>query len=967
MFGLTSRTSPGAAPRSQDGADLLWCLLLVSLVSCGADSRPTEGGGFVRCEATRDVWLSAVEEERNFNMGAATKIKLKVWQEFGLVDFDVTQLQGKSVNSAYLYLKPAGGQKFGLNGGSDLRWLTVSTVSHDWVEGKSRGYGEDSEGHGATFLESSFSREGWGWSNSRVWDVAFGNGNTLRFDGQLEPIGDGWLRGELDVGLVQALVSGASYGLALMDGSTDVIANNYVMSRESGEGPYLEVMAGEVDPTPPEAPKVLGLSSAPGWASANKGAAEITVQVPRDAFALRLRIGDSEVQRWQIPFPPSGGGEMTFPILDQRPETMIAVEVAAVDTAGNISSWATGAGKTSAPLVAAELPGFPFHPEGGEPPNVGSARIWAVPEVTKLDPVTGSLIGEESQGDFSQGNPVWDGAKSLVRLAAARGEIVSFQLVFEGRVSGCRIRLPSLEGPGTIDKSAAKLWRNWYVGRQAEYAIPLKGQFDVPFPDNVVSDQKLQAITVDYFVSGESAAGEYSGMIAISCKGGSVSLPLMIRVYEVTIPDEVFFNVELNCYSGPGRAGSDRFIDSFRLAHYHRSTINRVPYSQKGSVHKDWAPRVDAKGRVADWSEFDRNLGGLLDGSWFKDNPRRGVPVPVLYLPLFEGWPKDFREHYDPGAEVPLTAKSREQKLRHDTLARPIDESLDEEFSQAFSNTVQSFVEHLRKKGWNRTLFQVYLNNKSKYGYSFWELDEPFKYLDWAALNFFGRLVRSAVEDPEVYEQRWYQELFRLGLAKMNRPRATILYRADVSRFAWQGSVSDGIMNSAYVGSAKPELHRLHRNSKLRMPAILYAYGSANRVEESNWRSVYWCLSSYLGNLDGVLPWQSLGGEEALLKPKRTALIIQTSDYGEAIASLRLHALRRGAQDSELLRLLQLRNGWSREQVALLVSSKVPVHVDGRPIPRSLQDRYPASMSSQEFYELKEGVLQLLEQTRRPD
>ena len=42
-----------------------------------------------RCKATRDVWLSASwkDKELDCSMGAAKTIKLKSWQEFGIVDF----------------------------------------------------------------------------------------------------------------------------------------------------------------------------------------------------------------------------------------------------------------------------------------------------------------------------------------------------------------------------------------------------------------------------------------------------------------------------------------------------------------------------------------------------------------------------------------------------------------------------------------------------------------------------------------------------------------------------------------------------------------------------------------------------------------------------------------------------------------------------------------------------------------
>jgi hypothetical protein len=67
--------------------------------------------------------------------------------------------------------------------------------------------------------------------------------------------------------------------------------------------------------------------------------------------------------------------------------------------------------------------------------------------------------------------------------------------------------------------------------------------------------------------------------------------------------------------------------------------------------------------------------------------------------------------------------------------------------------------------------------------------------------------------------------------------------------------------------------------------------------------------------------------------------------------------LRRGAQDAELLRLLQLKNGWSREHCGLLVAQKVPLTSY---FPQNPDPIY-GTLTSQGFCEMKEGVLQLLE------
>jgi hypothetical protein len=877
-------------------------------------------------------------------------------------------LKGRKVTEARLYVKPAGGHKFGLNGGSDIMWLTVSTVSHDWVEGKSARYARDTTGHGATFNESSYQKANWGWEGAKAWDVTLGNGNTLRFDGELHPV-EGWLRVRIDPRLVQALVAGASHGLLLMDGSTSVGVNNRIFTRESGSGPYLEVTTA-ADATAPPSPGKLTIEPAPNWATPALGAIRVSFQSPPGAFAYHVKLDAQPLARWQIPFAPDAGGAVSFPILDLPPGAKVTVEVAAVDAAGNASKAASAKGQVSPKLTVPELPAYPFQPKGGPPKALGEAKVWAFPEVTKVHPVTGKVLGEKLLGDIRQANAVWDGATGAIRLAAARGEIVSFQIAVEGLAKSVRLEVSPLRSArrDEIPNKGVRLWRNWYVRGQSEYAIPLKGAFDCPAADNIIEGQTLQAVTVDYHVPKAAAPGLYEGAVTLTAGGDKLELPLAVKVYDVTIPDEIHFNPELNCYGGPGTAGSDKFKDSFRLAHYHRCTINRVPYSQGGRVHADWIPAIDARGRVTDWSNFDNNLGGLLDGSWFKNNPRPGVPVATLYLPLFEGWPKDFRKHYNPGPGVPTNFKDRDQKLKHDSLAKPIEQAFDRAFKEAWVNCVADFVAHAKQKRWNRTVFECYLNNKPNWGYTGWTLDEPFEYLDWAALNLFGRLWKQGVNDPDVYTLKWHEDYFRKGLAAMNRPRPTFLFRGDISRPMWQGSVSDDLMNIMYVGGQFVRLPRLLRNSKVRMPTVLYAYGSCNSFTASNWQSAAWCLKSFVGNGDGVLPWQSLGGAAALTRGDRpgggNSLIIDTGPrFGHAVASFRVHALRRGAQDCELLRLLQLKNGWSREHLGVLVSQKVPLMAQFR---QRFEDEAAevtfGTLTGQGFCEMKEGVLQLLTQ-----
>ena len=123
---------------------------------------------WVQLPASRDVWLSAVGQEVDHSMGRTNQLKLKVWQEFALVDFDVSAAKGRRIQEAQLWLYPVGDAVVGKDRGTDLSWITVSTVSADWVEGSAaRSYQKDTAGHGATFNEASFTRRPWAWRELR--------------------------------------------------------------------------------------------------------------------------------------------------------------------------------------------------------------------------------------------------------------------------------------------------------------------------------------------------------------------------------------------------------------------------------------------------------------------------------------------------------------------------------------------------------------------------------------------------------------------------------------------------------------------------------------------------------------------------------------------------------------------------------------------------------------------------------
>ena len=727
----------------------------------------------------------------------------------------------------------------------------------------------------------------------------------------------GWFSIALDKRVVEALVAGASHGLMLMDGSTGVDRNCYISSKEGGKGAYLTVTVEGDDKDAPPVPGNAALKPAPNEATTERGAAELTFTVPDGALAYRIKVNGTGLPRWRIPFAGKAGATQAILLEDLDPDAEINLEIVVVDAAGNASPAASVKGKSSAKLSAPKLPESEWKPQGGEAPAIaGKLKVWAYPEVSKLDPLTGKIMLEKGMDAADSKNAVWDAGSKTVRVAAARGEIAGFQVALQ--LVGDAVGEVSVQVEG-LDGVQAKLWRTWFVKVkevwQAEYALPQKAEaaFSIPAADNKVEGQKAAAIAVDLSVPESAKPGELTGSLVVMVGGESLKLPLKLKIFPAVIPKEINFNPEFNCYGGPGKAGSDLWFDSFRVAHYHRCTINRVPYNQSGNVHGDYVPAVDKSGKVTDWSNFDRNVGPLLSGEAFKDNPRAGVPVKTIYLPVNENWPSPMAANFDPGVDL---SSEKTWKAELDVFGKAPEAAFSQAYKDAMSACVKDFVKHFEEKGWTKTQAQMYLNNKPGKGKrdgqmgTAWTMDEPFEYLDWHALKLFSQLFHKGTQDAK---------------------SANFAFCGDISRPQWQGSCMDGLMEIMYVGGVYFEVYRLVRDQKRRMPTILYAYGAANNQERANHETTAWCLKTWASEGEGCLPWQSLGGDGAFDKGdgdgNGNALIVDGSKrFGvNAIASFRVHAFRSGAQLCELLRLLEQKKGWGRAHSGVLVSQIIPL------------------------------------------
>ena len=892
-------------------AALLVLLLLPDCAFPGEDN-------LHECAVTRDVWLScATKEESDSNSGKYPRIKLKVLQEFGLLDFDVSKLKGKKIASVWLIVASDGGERFAPKGrGSDLRWFTVSTISSEWEEGLgAESYARDDAGHGATFNEASYKKRPWTIPGSKCWDVTLGNGNSLRSDVDAGDPKDGWFEIPLDKRLVQARVAEASHGFMLMDGSTGVDRNCYISAREGKHPPYLLVKVSGEKVNAPAAPLNLAVKPAPNEAGIELGAAEISFTVPEGAFAYRIKLDGAPLPRWQIPFAAKAGSTQAFFLRYLPPDEEFKLEVAAVDEAGNVSGFFAAAGRSSAKIV---IPKIQSAAEISAPP--APAENWI-----KIDSAFSNIIED-----------------------AARGEIVSVPFRIEKMATDIKVEVSGMVGV------SHRVWRCWQVKAKdqwiPEYAIPVIEKLPINIPDERnKSGLPYADIVIDLIVAPDANPGMRIGHVTVKAGAESSGFGVVLHIHKAVIPNEIHFNPELNAYDEPGGAGGEHYFDAHRIAHYNRCSINAVPYTQRGDMHTGCAPKTSADGHVTDWSSYDKNFGPLLDGSAFKDNPRAGIPVPVFYLPINENWPLPMAANYHPGCPL----EGPDWKPKHDLLAKPPEEAFSKEYQAAMVNCSQDFLKHFEAQKYTRTLAECFFNNKWHFsklrlGGTAWTMDEPTDYLDWHALKFFSALFHEGIK---------------------NQFASRLVFRGDISRPMWQGGCMDGLMEIMYSGNGQFSMHPLMHESRRRMSAVLYTYGSANSIGRSNLETVAWCLKAHCHDCDGVVPWQSLGGDDAFDigdKPDSgNALIVDgRKRFGvNAIASLRVHAFRDGAQLCELLRLLEIKKGWSRAHSGALVSQAIPL---GSEFKQGFRDDAAAlefkNLKASDFKNLKTTILRLLDE-----
>lgn len=725
----------------------------------------------------------------------------------------------------------------------------------------------------------------------------------------------GWQVIPVDPLVVAARVAGLSHGFLIFDDtgsewqregerfSIRPFPNRFVYSRNGPpeNAPYFVIKLGPEDTTPPPPPKDLRVREV----VLPPGEAEVEWLVPEDpppgrTLGFVAFVDDQPVPPYLVPLADQPGGRIRLRLRDLGlpPGATVEVKVHAVDACGNRSEPAVLKVRLSDEKWP-ELP--PLGPQPADPqarslasgqseglpaemawpqlvlqlPRLGRAYIAVVDELDKIHPLTGQMIPSQEPG-YLWRNHLWDARRSVIALQAARNELVAFQIVIFGEVRGLR---PSVNFQDQARGIRARWGQLWLVstkeGPLGDPVVPLAGPVDFPLTAQGnkpgVFPAKISTLLCELYVPHHIPAGLHRGELLLRTGSEALRLDLLLTVWNFTLPDFLSFLPEMNCYALPQNEH-----DYYRLAHEHRTILNRLPYSQRGTVAPGCAPAWD--GETFDWREWDKRFGPLLDGSAFADLARRSVPVEVFYLPLHENWPTPIEPHYNGSYWA--------------------DEAFSAHYREAFVRACEQFAKHIEERRWWETIFQCYFNNKVDYkrsgwsrGSSPWLLDEPAHFQDFWALRFFG-------------------EAFHEGLRRAfpsGDCRARMVFRCDISRPQWQRNALDHVLDYNVVnGGVFRRYQRLVVDRKQEFGQIVLDYGTTNAVRQSNVQPAAWCWDSWTLGSDGVIPWQTIGRAESWHEDDPLALFYPGEVIGQKgpVPSIRLKAYRRGQQDAEYLTLL---------------------------------------------------------------
>jgi len=268
------------------------------------------------------------------------------------------------------------------------------------------------------------------------------------------------------------------------------------------------------------------------------------------------------------------------------------------------------------------------------PASAGVSTFWAVSDGERVE-------RDDRAHPLKARNAVWDGR--TVRLAAARNEVVAFQVIVEADTAGISTlsaSLPELRrrgaaeaityAPPASDPSLSagrpiQLFSVHYMNVTAESHADWAWKPGSPaaprdttgwkpvqlVPENAragrggfplaVGPGLGQALWVEVYVGRDRPSGVYEGTLAVTADGQSTAVPVELRVFDFAVPDESSLPVMVYFEPDQPVLYQGRSLDPefHRFAHRHRVEL----------VHAYDEAKVEAHRGRFDGSDFRKERG----------------------------------------------------------------------------------------------------------------------------------------------------------------------------------------------------------------------------------------------------------------------------------------------------------------------------------------------------------------------